>query len=839
MSKNKLWLALTILLIWGAALALAPVAAQAAPPVVKTVPWVATNPLIPHDTFAAKSVTLKGTCDLQGANILYSWDFGDGTPVAAGTVTDKYVIEAKHTYTGAVGTIYTARLTVENTSTAETGSKEYYVAMRAKNLEVEVNVAIDEGLWYLHKAMNRFSSGGLSYGNWTTNKYGGYAYSTYWGISALNINAFEVNGHLETGNADNPYTETVARGLKQLFSWLSVQAIGSQTNGLGTFNPDTNGNGIGLIVGDGVSVNYDYYQGGMFMDAIIASGTPGAMTTTGPTNVIGRTYKDIIQDMADAYGWAQYDGSEGGGWRYIANQAPDNSSCQWAAIGLIPAERLWGCTVPQIVKNWNVVWLRYSQNATTGVFGYTNQNPIWGPYATTPSGMVQLAMDGLGRGYVDPAGKPSWDKAETYIRDNFFRTGSATSAMLDYYYGLFSFVKAMLLHDSNGDGVAEPITMLQSKTAGVDPVDWYRVEAFNGVATQNGVARTLVNDQSGYASGGGYWSGHNADYRQFPMETSQAIIMLNRTIFEAGAPVAVAKAIPNPAVAGQIITLDGSGSFHQDSAKSIDSWEWDFDNDGSFDASGPVVTHAFPTTVGDYPVKLRVSDNGSPEKFAETTLTVRITTPPIAPTSNAGGPYVFCPQAKPWFLDGSGSVNPDDGKSEPGHPGDYIKLYEWDLDGDGQFDDAVGMAPDVTAWFTAKGPGKYLVGLRVTDNTFMSFPSSGTPDLSDVNYAEVHVYASTEPECQCIDSLAARPKLTKVQLTWKPYAGAASYNVYRGTTDGGPYALIANTTSTYCTYLDTFGLILGQTYYYVVRPVLPNSDELCQSNQARATISTR
>ena len=52
---------------------------------VKTVPWVSTNPLIPHDTWSGKQVTLKGTADVQGANIQYTWDYGDGSPVTTGT----------------------------------------------------------------------------------------------------------------------------------------------------------------------------------------------------------------------------------------------------------------------------------------------------------------------------------------------------------------------------------------------------------------------------------------------------------------------------------------------------------------------------------------------------------------------------------------------------------------------------------------------------------------------------------------------------------------------------------------------------------------------------------
>ncbi len=43
--------------------------AQAAPPVVKVVPWVATNSLIPHDTWSGKSIRLKGITDVEGAGI--------------------------------------------------------------------------------------------------------------------------------------------------------------------------------------------------------------------------------------------------------------------------------------------------------------------------------------------------------------------------------------------------------------------------------------------------------------------------------------------------------------------------------------------------------------------------------------------------------------------------------------------------------------------------------------------------------------------------------------------------------------------------------------------------
>ena len=99
------------------------------------------------------------------------------------------------------------------------------------------------------------------------------------------------------------------------------------------------------------------------MDAIINSGTPGTVTSTGQApsgsnpGILGRSYADIVQDMIDSCAFGQYNANSvaRGGWRYIWNQASDNSACQTAAIGLIPAERNWGLTVPSWLKSENEV----------------------------------------------------------------------------------------------------------------------------------------------------------------------------------------------------------------------------------------------------------------------------------------------------------------------------------------------------------------------------------------------------------------------------------------------------------------------------------------------------
>lgn len=294
----------------------------------------------------------------------------------------------------------------------------------------------------------------------------------------------------------------------------------------------------------------------MFLSALVASGTPGATAATGPTGVIGRSYLDIAKDMVDNISYCQYDASPGGGWYYSCNGYVDNSISQWMAIGLLGARSFGaqlpqhaGTALPNVVPEWNKVWLRYSQVAPNpplytnggGYFGYQSTRPVWGPYATTASGMVQLVMDGVGRG-SSPAGGPNWEGAETFMRENFdnelvFGHDPANS-IKDYYYGLFSFTKSMLLHDADGDGLAEPIRCLTSSRAGTvkRPIDWYaaetnKVDTCSGaLPTSNGVARTLINDQNA----GGYWWGHNYSGDQYPFETAWAIMMLNRTVFESG-----------------------------------------------------------------------------------------------------------------------------------------------------------------------------------------------------------------------------------------------------------------------------------------------------------------
>jgi hypothetical protein len=106
-------------------------------------------------------------------------------------------------------------------------------------------------------------------------------------------------------------------------------------------------------------------------------------------------------------------------------------------------------------------------------------------------------------------------------------------------------------------------------------------------------------------------------------------------------------------------------------------------------------------TAGTYSMCINIRSCADPSEFDSATVSVEVPLPPIA---NANGPYTGVIEyiAVPITFDGTGSYDPDG----------TIEKYEWDLDDDGNFDDAFGATPTVS--FTAPGLGN--IHLKVTDN---------------------------------------------------------------------------------------------------------------------------
>ena len=616
---------------------------------VLTVPFIPKTPTTPHVTYPVNAPTESPI--VLGATVpsavgstdafTVTWNFGDGSAATTFALKNPYDISTTHQYpaSAATGTQWTAVVTVTDTTTNDTGSAKYYViqepnitqkatpAQQKDSLASRVNVAIDWGLWYMHQTMWRnnttVNSKPVNWGGWDTQTYAcntvnNVAYDcSYAGvINATNIQAYEVNGHLQNGPASDPYTEDVTRAIARMFNFVANQAVASKTydvnpatanygctSGFPTpANPNCappampvfynhgatscsnppcsytfDGNGNGLAAYSNDSSGEPIYTGGQFMDAIVASETPAATAPTGPAGVAGETFKNVVQDMADYYSFCQYNTSndvskgytrggnyQGGGWWYGCGTGDDNSVSQWAAIGLIGGQRGtgFGISIPPIVRDFNQIWITNSQDVQSnpptgtdpwtagddnGAFGYNGSayySLAWGPFATTPSGMVQMAMDGIGRTtnttFGDKTNAPDqrWNNAETWYADNFCNTtaSGAYYAPRAYTYGMFSFFKSMLLHDPNGS--LNSIQYLRTQTPNVFPgnqIDWYAAlsSANGGNNDCDGFAQTLVSYQLTPASGSfdGHWYGRDYAGEQFPFETAWSLIILKGSVF--------------------------------------------------------------------------------------------------------------------------------------------------------------------------------------------------------------------------------------------------------------------------------------------------------------------
>lgn len=145
---------------------------------------------------------------------------------------------------------------------------------------------------------------------------------------------------------------------------------------------------------------------------------------------------------------------------------------------------------------------------------------------------------------------------------------------------------------------------------------------------------------------------------------------------------------------GDPVDLDASGSFSVNGP--ITGYEWDLGT-GTFGAptAGATRTDSFPR--GRYTLRVRASDAGAPVGIATQILVVS-----LAPVADIQLPGTPVKQGQTAALDGSASTDPE---------GAPIAQYDWDVDGDGEFDDAVGAQPDVL--FAVAGA--QTIGLRVTD----------------------------------------------------------------------------------------------------------------------------
>ena len=595
----------------------------------------------------------------------YEWDLGDGT-ILTGTVTDSRYISVTHIYT--TGGVKTATLTVtDGNSEIDTDQTKIDVTPIA-NKEQRVNAAIEDGLRWLY--LNQNASGWW----YSTSDANGM------GTTGLAVLAFEENAHYGNNDEDEDiYAETVQLGLDWILNTYGrTEFIEEQPAG----DPDTDGDSLGVYFGNWPAV----YENGIAVLAVAASNQPDSIVSDG--DLSGMTYYEVMEDAMNCIAYTQTDsmsGNERGGWRYNAYSAnnygdSDNSAVQWCVLALEAIEKnMPPIQTPQWVKDELAYWLDYSQ-AADGGFGYTSPT-YWENNVKTGAGMASHYW--IGTAVSDSTILKALEFLDTHFDDTF---DGYTSEMLNgNYYSLYGVKKGFEFYD---------IT-----TFGAGPRDWYEE-----------ISDYLLDNSTYGQNSDGSWPTGTYAITWTHGTTPTSILVLTRGVVQLQ-PVAVISSSDLPQPTDTPISFSSKNSYHQNPQEYINKWEWDFDASDGVDWNNPDAIGEFVTwqyaTEDTFHVTLRVTSSDS---LTDTDVHTTIVNDGVdhAPIADPGGPYAARP-GDIITLDGSDSYDPD---------GDPILGWDWDTDGDGEYDDASG---ETTQVVFGKGPVyNGLVGLRVTTATAVS-----------------------------------------------------------------------------------------------------------------------
>ncbi|QSG11736.1 Secreted protein, with PKD repeat domain [Halapricum desulfuricans] len=189
------------------------------------------------------------------------------------------------------------------------------------------------------------------------------------------------------------------------------------------------------------------------------------------------------------------------------------------------------------------------------------------------------------------------------------------------------------------------------------------------------IVAALVAASFGYATTGSYFNDAEDGNITIEMPESPVGNATNSSPVDEGSPV-------NVTAAG---STDDRG---------IVSYGWDFDSDGAIEAMGMNQSHTFMDQ-GDYGVRIVVTDTAGLTDTATTTVTVEN----VPPTARAGSDRAVYVDDLVAF-DASNSTD----------PGADDLTYQWDLDGDGTYDEQ-----GVDIGHRYRSEGIYDVTLRVSD----------------------------------------------------------------------------------------------------------------------------
>jgi PKD repeat protein len=181
----------------------------------------------------------------------------------------------------------------------------------------------------------------------------------------------------------------------------------------------------------------------------------------------------------------------------------------------------------------------------------------------------------------------------------------------------------------------------------------------------------------------------------------QPVTATKTVLVQNAAPVAAIVQTPDSGITNEPITISSASADADGDALTC---AWDLDGNGTFEQPGCSVTRTI-AKAGTFNVALRVSD-GTLTDTVTRTITIANRAPAASIAVSPDAPLT----GDEITLDGRGSGDPDGS----------IVAGGWDLDGDGDFDDAAG--PVATVTFDTAGP--HTVALRVIDDNGASAVAS-------------------------------------------------------------------------------------------------------------------
>ncbi len=227
-------------------------------------------------------------------------------------------------------------------------------------------------------------------------------------------------------------------------------------------------------------------------------------------------------------------------------------------------------------------------------------------------------------------------------------------------------------------------------------------------------------------------------------------------------------------------------------------WDWDLNADGQFtDAAGPVVSTVFPAA-GTFQVGLRITTDLGTEVVAYRLVTVN----PV-PVADFTAPDV-CKGANT-VLTSTSSIS-----------GGSVVFWEWDLDNDGQYDDATGE----TLSHNFGNDGGYVVGLRVTSDLGCQSTTTATVVVDPqptVNFAAQNFCLGNQTQFTAITSVGSG-LISSLEWEWN---GNNLFDDATGPTasiqfiSDGNYLVGLKATSDQGCVADTFKLVTIAPYPYI------------------------